>query len=129
MARARAHFENLVAAWRPTLDATLDTERKALTDWIRARADELCGPAEKQTALFENARAPAWKTLSDPGERLAAFAVDPSNPSSARGDARTVVELHRRRSEALERRAALDAPALSSLGMLLLVPAGGPHGA
>lgn len=128
-AAARAHFEALVAAWRPTLDATLDTERKALADWIRSRSEELCGPVLKQTALFDDSSAPAWKTLTDPGQRLASFAVDASNPSAAKGDARTVIELHRRRSEALERRAAIDAPAVSSLGMLLLVPAGGSRGA
>jgi len=127
--RARQRFETLVAAWRPSLDATLDTERKALAEWIRTRSLELCGPVAAQRTLFDEGGGPRWKTITDPAQRLAAFASDAHVAASERGDARAVMALHQQRSEALVRRAALDAPSVIPLGMLLLVPAGGARGA
>lgn len=126
---ARQRFDALVAKWRPSLDETLDGERRAIAEWVRTRALELCGPVQAQRSLFETTSAPRWQTLTDPAERLAAFATDGANSSAQRGDARTVTELYRRRREALERRAALDAPSIVPLGMLLLVPTGGARGA
>jgi len=128
-ATARAHFADLVAAWQPQHLGRVDEEAAALRAWMVARADELCGPAERQPGLFAPAAGASWRTLTDPVERLAAFAVDSTVPAARRGDARTALALHARRREALDQRARLEAPAVTPLGMLLCVPEGGTRGA
>jgi hypothetical protein len=103
-------------------------EREAadLERWLRIRADDVCGAHMPQTAdLFGVASdLPAWKSLSAPLDRLAAFAADPDNPPARRREANSAVALFRRRVEERERRLALSSPRLRPVGMLLLVPDG-----
>ena len=129
LARARTHFESLVDAWKPSLETSLNTEREALDGWLAQRALDRCGRAETQLALIERERLPRWKTEPDPAVRLAAYAHDGTQPPSARAEARTVLEIHRRRREALARQGELAAPVVNLLGILLLLPVEARRGA
>ncbi len=96
-----------------------------LQDWLRRRADGICGAFAPQTGdLFGAAvGGPDWRLLRSPLDRLAAFAADAGNPSASRREAGNVVALYRRRSAEHAVHAGLSAPVLRPIGMLMLVPA------
>jgi hypothetical protein len=104
-----------------------DHQRKAgreageLQDWLRRRADDICGAFVPQTGdLFGATKVgPDWGLLSAPLERLAAFTADADISQARRREANSAVELFQRRSV---ERAALPPPVLSLIGMLMLVP-------
>jgi hypothetical protein len=110
-------------AARFTADHQGKAEREAgdLEDWLRRRADDICGAFVPQTGdLFGATNVGAgWRLLSAPIERLAAFTSDADNPPARRREANSAVELFRRLTVA---RAALSPPVLSLIGMLMLVP-------
>ena len=110
--------------------AALGDEERELLAWLRARTLDLCGPRVAQPGLFGDAAPihPAWQTLIDDTERLAAFATDAALKPRARSEASGVLDLHRRRLEELARRRALAPPDLAPLGLLLLVPREVPRG-
>jgi hypothetical protein len=101
-------------------------KRKAadLKDWLRGRADDLCGRYEPGTGDLFGAVAdrPDWQSRSAPLDRLAAFAADGNNPPARRREASSAVELFQRRSAEHAAHAALSPPALRPVGMLMLVP-------
>jgi hypothetical protein len=98
-------------------------EAGELQDWLRRRADDICGAFVPQTGdLFGVAKdGPAWRLLSAPLERLAAFTGDADISSARRREANSAIELFQRRSG---EGAALSPPVLSLIGMLMLVPSG-----
>ena len=104
--------------------ATLAAEQDELTRWLRTRTDALCGPRTAQATLFgpRDAALPAWQTLTDDAERLAAYATDPAVAPRARSEAQGVLDLHRRRRAELERRATLTPAEAVPLGLLMLLP-------
>jgi hypothetical protein len=121
LARAKDHFDGLVATWRPTLDATLDEERRGLESWLAQRTVERCGAA-RSVGLFRDDTVPRWQFDLAPAERLAHYTQDGRQPPGARAEARTLLEIHRKRREVLDRLGDVEAPSVSLLGMLLLVP-------
>jgi hypothetical protein len=62
--------------------------------------------------------------LSEPLDRLAAFAADADYPPARRREANSAVALFQRRREERDTRTALSQPLLRPVGMLLLVPDG-----
>ena len=145
-ARQEAARAAVQEAFRPVVEAfsadhrkTLEREQEELESWLRQRTGELCGaPTSEQLDLFSTELAPGripaqgrseeiptWRTQARETDRLAAFASDPSNRTGSRHEARSVLELYRRRSADLERRERLAPPSVVPLGLLMLVPSGG----
>lgn len=128
LAQVRARFDALVAAWRPSLEGSLDEERRALESWLAQRSTERCGEP-RSMGLFRDDTVPRWQLDLAPAERLAHYANDARQPPGAKAEARSLLEIHRKRREVLDRLGALEAPTVSLLGMLLLVPAEARRGA
>jgi superfamily II DNA or RNA helicase len=101
-----------------------DREASQLQAWLRMRTDDICGPYHPRTGdLFGGAATiPDWQFLDAPLDRLAAFAADSDNTPMRRREASNAVALFRQRSEIVAARTALSAPALTPIGMLMLVP-------
>ena len=101
-------------------------EREAidLREWLRRRADDICGAFVPQTGdLFGAAAAgPAWRLLPTPLDRLAAFIADADNPPARRREASSAVELFQRRMAEQAARTAVSSPVLHLTGKLMLVP-------
>jgi len=103
-----------------------DTARRArldrTRDWLRVRADLLCGPAEAPTGDLFGAPAPgpSWRYRTDPRTRLAAFATDPEVAAPRRRDANATLEMFGTLSAA---NGEPDAVVCRPLGLLMLVPA------
>jgi ERCC4-related helicase len=121
-AAARALFEEPARVFADEHRVLIADERHALTAWLHLRAKEVCGTPDAQAPLFSGASlVPVWKILVGDVERLSAYAT--SGPDSrGRSEARAVLELHRRRQDDLARRAALEPPVITQLGVLMLVP-------
>jgi superfamily II DNA or RNA helicase len=83
--------------------------------WLRKRTIELCGPPAAATAdLFD--RRPEDNALSDPQQRLAALAADPSAALSRRHEAAAILARSAVQPPPFPR------PTLTTLGMLMLMP-------
>jgi hypothetical protein len=110
------------------LDATLhqrnDQEAGQLQIWLRTRADEICGPYHPRAGdLFgATASGPDWQLLQEPLDRVAAFAADGNNTPQRRRDAANTVALFQHRIGDLAARKTLLPPAITPIGMLMLVP-------
>jgi ERCC4-related helicase len=123
---ARAAFGAIGKDFAARHEGDVATERSQLRAWVQLRADQICGgTATGQMTLLggESAR-PRWAELTDPAERLAAFATDGANPARARQEADGVLGLYRGRIEKLERRSRLGEPEILPIGLLMLAPAG-----
>jgi len=111
----------------------LDIEQRELSAWLRARAETLCGkPMQVQADLFgDTPEVPGWQGLTEPADRLAAFATDGANPPAARREADGVLRLYQSRSTDLEVRAQARVLDPLPLSLLMLVPGAdnGPEGA
>lgn len=124
-------FSDLAQEFATTHAQDVKLERDELQAWLRDRALVLCGEPQAQAALPLQAAGapvepvPAWKLAAPPEERLSRFAHDEGNPRARRQEARNILELYKRRSEALAARANLDPPEVRPLGMLMLLPADG----
>jgi Helicase conserved C-terminal domain/Type III restriction enzyme, res subunit len=102
------------------------TEREAseIRQWLRGRADDICGAFVPRTGDLFGAVMPGpdWLSLSAPLDRLSAFAADNSNPPTRRREANSAVELFQRRGREREAKALSLTPILRLMGMLMLVP-------
>ncbi len=105
----------------------LDGERHDLDAWLRARAEALCGKVVPvQDDLFGGpVELLRWQTITEPTDRLAAFATDGGNAPAARREADGVLRLHAKRARDLEVRAEVRVLDPLPLGLLMLVPAPG----
>jgi len=102
----------------------LQREKRDLEDWLRSRADTICGAVQQaQTDLFGGSGGLAsWQVSDDPAERLAGYATDGRNPPAQRREADGVLRLLRDRKKELEQRAQLRTLEPQPLGLLMLVP-------
>jgi hypothetical protein len=102
----------------------LQREQRDLEDWLRSRADTICGAVQQaQTDLFGGSGGLAsWQVSDDPAERLAGYATDGRNPPAQRREADGVLRLLRSRQQELEQRAELRTLEPQPLGLLMLVP-------
>jgi hypothetical protein len=121
---AAAAMARVVDRFRLAHDERIAREESDLAAWLRTRANELCGAADPLMAdLFGCApSSPAWRDDLPPLERLAAYAADADVPPARRREANSTVTLSQRRGEERARRAALSAPSLHPIGLLMLVP-------
>ena len=125
-ARQRVH--------RRASKAALKSERHAQDEWLKKRAEEITGPVvsvqSRQGELFgsdgddgaSDAPAAEWVSITDPSERLAAFASDRSQRPSQRSEADGVLRIYQQRTRALEMLMDLRPPEVILLGVLMLVP-------
>lgn len=132
---AESGFGPVAGAFAREWRSMIEGERARQHEWLRERADEIIGaPAvtPAQAGLFDepsqeptaNDTRPAWGVVTDPGERLARFAGDRTQSSARRGEAESVLRIHRQRLAALDARLALGELELLPLGALMLVPRG-----
>jgi superfamily II DNA or RNA helicase len=133
---AAVRFGPAAETFRESRLEALETEQAELQRWLQERAQEITGrePAEAlQMELLGLGSAPddssprrqsPWALLSDPGERLAAFSADGSQPPSRRSEADSVLRIHRQRLSDLTSRLALGSAEIVPLGMLMLLPDG-----
>jgi superfamily II DNA or RNA helicase len=126
-ALASASADTLFATFEVEHAASVDGEAQDLDRWLRARTLDLCGTIDAQADLFggQGSARPRWKTLTDPIERLAAYASDGTNPPTSRHEADGVIRLYKSRRADLDRRGALRVLPAETLGLLMLVPEGG----
>jgi len=100
-------------------------EAADLERWLLRRTEEICGPSRPATLdLFDADRnADDWRTLTEPLDRLAAFAADAGNPPPRRQAANeTFRQFHHRAADRADRSILLP-PTVRPLGMLMLIPA------
>jgi len=135
--------EAALASFRPVAKAFCEERRKSLQqerqgqeEWLRRRVQEITGDAAKyepslldglESATAAPAR-PAWQSIDDPAERLAAFASDGNQPPSKRSEADGVLRIYRQRTAILDSLQTLADPEVIPLGLLMLVPEGGGSG-
>jgi hypothetical protein len=123
----------------PAAKQFIENRRKALQreltnqqDWLNLRAEEVTGasaaPALTQGSLFDAvegtpvATTPAWQTITDPQQRLAAFHSDREQPVGARVEAEGVLRIYEQRVGFLNRLLDLREPEIVPLGVLMLIP-------
>jgi hypothetical protein len=102
-------------------------EQRDLEDWLRSRADTICGAVQQaqMDLLGGSAGLASWQMSDDPAERVAGFATDGNNPPAQRREADGVLRLWRSRQLELEQRAQLRTWEPQPLGLLMLVPTDG----
>ena len=119
---ASSAFAPLAEAFASEHRRVVEAKKTEIDLWLTTRAEEICGPVDRQADLFGALARPAWRTTTSPADRLASFAADRGNSPHKRSEAQTALSLHERRQESLRRRAALERPTVSLLGLLMLVP-------
>jgi ERCC4-related helicase len=118
---ARVAFDEPARVFADEHRELIEDEREGLSAWLRLRAKEICGALDAQAQLFNDGVVPRWKTAVGDLERLSAYAT--SGPDArARSEARSLLEIFERRQGDLTRRAALEPPVTTPLGLLMLVP-------
>ncbi len=123
LARATTEAATIADRHQAGHNAMITREAATLGHWLDRRANEVAGPCTPPVPdLFGFVpTAPAWKTLPGALDRLTAFNADASNPADQRRDAAAAAELFQQRTEALALHAALGAPTVTPIGMLILV--------
>jgi superfamily II DNA or RNA helicase len=132
LAAARAGFGPSARQFVEHRRQALQREQMNQADWLKKRTEEITGTATGagpvQGSLFEPgesmpaAPTPAWQSISDAPQRLAAFHADRQQPASARAEAEGVLRIHHQRSDYLNRLLTLGEPEIIPLGVLMLVP-------
>ena len=130
---ALAGFRPIAKTYVQQRTKSLAAEQQSQQEWLRKRAEEITGKARSvdvQPELFDkhgeaSGGGPplsAWLSITDPAERLAAFASDSHQPPSKRSEADGVLRIYRQRTGVLDSLAALGEPEIVPLGVLMLVP-------
>jgi hypothetical protein len=122
---AKAAMRRETARVTGELGKSAEREASGLKDWLRRRADEVCGAYEPAVGDLFGAvpRGPDWRFVSAPLERLAMYAGDEGNGLERRRQADTIVEVFQRRCAELAAYTDLSEPVLHPTGMLMLAPA------
>ncbi|HEY9631560.1 MAG TPA: helicase-related protein [Coleofasciculaceae cyanobacterium] len=111
----------------------LQKEQSRQIEWLQQRSQEITGSQVEQAvqfSLFDSTVSSdsatlssfGWMAMTDPVERLAAFATDGNQPSRARSEADGVLRIYRQRSKGLAEQLSLGAPEILPLGILMLIP-------
>ncbi len=129
-----AGFKPLAEQFTAGRRSGLRAESQAQQEWLKKRADEITGPVvadqARQGELFGSESGEAatgtpaaeWASISDPAERLGAFASDRSQRPAQRSEADGVLRIFQQRSRTLERLMDLRSPEVIPLGVLMLIP-------
>ena len=132
-------FIPLAGSFTQERKASLESERTAQKEWLKKRSEEISGTgvSEKayQAELFgphgngsePKGAAPAWASITDPDQRLAAFASDRSQRPSHRSEADGVLRIYQQRTRTLDMLTEIRSPEVILLGVLMLIPEV-PHG-
>jgi superfamily II DNA or RNA helicase len=120
---ARAAFQKVAERFARDHQRLLDEEQRRLDDWLKGRADEVCGPVKDEGPTLFDTIAPAEPRTAF--ERLQQFFSRQQSGSKARAEAESVLRFYERRRGQLQERGELRAPEVVPLGMLMLVPRGG----
>ncbi|HEY7580393.1 MAG TPA: helicase-related protein, partial [Acetobacteraceae bacterium] len=122
---AKAAMRRETARVTGELGKRAEREASGLKDWLRRRADGICGAYEPAVGDLFGAvpLGPDWRFVSAPLERLAMYGADAGNALERRRQADTVVELFQRRCAELAAYTDLSEPVLHPTGMLMLAPA------
>jgi superfamily II DNA or RNA helicase len=102
-------------------EASNNEEIARATNWLRAKADLLCGPLAHPTGdLFDEPEpGPAWRHREEPLTRLISLATDPDVAASRRREANDTIAIYHAR----EPSGAVPNPIMAyPIGMLMLVP-------
>lgn len=101
----------------------IQAEQADLDRWLGQRALDVCGEPTPQQALFGRAdTTPGWQRPHAPAERLAAFAIDKTQPSASRREAEGALQLYRARAQDLARQRQLERTPAEPLGLVMLLP-------
>ena len=130
---ALAGFQPIAKGFIAERTKSLESEREGQQQWLQKRAGEITGTktsAEVQRGLFDEpsgdtGQGPptySWLTITDPAERLAAFASDSHQAPSKRSEADGVLRIYRQRTGILDSLTALGEPEIVPLGVLMLIP-------
>jgi len=131
---AATGFKPLAEQFTDERGKSLKNEHSAHKEWLKKRAEEITGSVvsvpSRQGELFgsdgdegtSGTPAAGWASITDPSERLAAFASDRAQRPSQRSEADGVLRIFRQRTHALERLMDLRPPEVILLGVLMLVP-------
>jgi hypothetical protein len=121
---ATAAMRRIASHVAQTRRAAAERAKSDLEQWLKLRADGICGAWHPRTSdLFgQEPDAPAWKLLPAPLDRLAAYAAGADNPPASRREANSAVSMFRSRIEDQTRHLAPGPPRLRTIGMLMLVP-------
>ncbi|MGO9465688.1 MAG: helicase-related protein [Isosphaeraceae bacterium] len=131
---AFAGFSPLAREFTDDRKAVLKSERHAQSEWLKKRAEEISGPVvsnqSRQGELFgsdddnraSDMPAAEWGSITDPSERLAAFASDRSQRPAQRSEADGVLRIFQQRASALDMLMDIRPPEVILLGVLMLVP-------
>lgn len=125
-------FESVASKYITDKKHDLEDEKKKLIEWFNTRVAEITGTVIKpiQRSLFESQEKteyPHWATLSEPEERISAFASDKKNPRSKCSEADTLLSLYKKRMKELEELSSFDNTAIRPLGILMIVPEEAKH--
>jgi len=112
---------------------SLQAEQDAQGQWLAKRTEEITGVkdgAAVQRGLFDESSSnaddgpprPAWWSISDPYERLAAFGSDSSRPPVKRSEADGVLRIYEKRKKLLDALLDMGNPEIVPLGVLMLIP-------
>ena len=136
-----SEFSPIALAFTQERCRELEEERKRQTEWLKERSREITGeqivqsvqmnlldlvavePSTNLEANLTSSSSSSWLTISDPEQRLAAFALDRDRLARDRSEADGVLRIYRQRMEILDRQMALDHPEIVPIGVLMLVPA------
>lgn len=136
---AQTGFAPLAQAFVASRQQDMSGEQERLGEWLGLRALEITGSdvtAASQMDLFVEQSAQqgtqgqgklssppgSWVQLTDPAERLAGFASDPTQLSKKRFEAEGVLKLYQQRQSILLARMDLKEPIVDLLGVLMIVP-------
>jgi superfamily II DNA or RNA helicase len=119
---AETAFRGLAESFARNHRRMLDEEQHRLDNWLKGRADEVCGPArDKGPTLFDTIAPTAPRT---PVERLQEFFARQPSGSKARAEAESVLRAYEQRLARIGDRRELRQPEVVPLGLLMLVPRG-----
>ena len=118
----RTAFQKIAEKFARDHKRLLDEEQRRLDDWIKTRADEICGAIKDEGPTLFNNIAPA--ETRTPFERLQQFFSRQQSGSKARAEAESVLRFYERRRGQLQERGELRDAEVVPLGMLMLVPRG-----
>jgi hypothetical protein len=119
---ARAAFQKVAEKFARDHKRLLDEEQRRLDNWLKERANEICGPVKDEGPTLFDAIDPVESRT--PFERLQQFVSRQQSGSKARAEAESVLRFYERRRGQLQERGELRAPEVVPLGMLMLVPRG-----
>jgi hypothetical protein len=120
-AAATALADRLARRFQAERRAGAERDAAELAQWMRRRADALCGPLEPRLADLFVTEGPAldWRSEPDPARRLGLFSADPATPADRRRAANDILGLVRDRARRDAGQLAFGSPVLRPIGLLL----------